>query len=72
VNLRAHRKRPRSSRSAEKRDALAAFQLIEVHRVTASQVAKLQDIELARISQEVTATSKAPQGGRFIVGLPTK
>src|SRR5215471_17162189 len=37
----------------EKREELAAFQLIELHSIPASQGPDLQDIELARISQEV-------------------
>jgi hypothetical protein len=38
----------------EKSDELAAFQLIEVHPVAYRAVVRLQDIELAKISQEVT------------------
>src|SRR5215831_21286278 len=37
----------------EKREELAAFRLIELHSIPASQGPDLQDIELARISQEV-------------------
>ncbi len=40
--------------AAEQRDELAAFQLIELHSVPCAARAGLQNIELARISQEVT------------------
>jgi hypothetical protein len=53
--LRAHRERPRESRAAEQRDEVAAFQLIELHFDPLPARAELQHIELARISQEVTA-----------------
>jgi hypothetical protein len=49
--LRARRTRPRR-RAAEQRDELAAFQLIELQSVPPAR-AGLEDIELARISQEV-------------------
>jgi hypothetical protein len=52
--LRARRERPGSRRAAEQRDELASFQLIELHSVPSQAGAGLQDIELARISQEVT------------------
>src|SRR5262249_24530395 len=51
--LRARRERPRDCRAAEQRDELATFQLIELHSVPPAR-ARLQDIELARIGQEVT------------------
>jgi hypothetical protein len=47
------RERHRYRRTAEQRDELASFQLIELHSIPASQGC-MQDIELARISQEVT------------------
>lgn len=37
----------------EQREELAAFQLIELHSIPASQGPDWQDIELARISQKV-------------------
>jgi hypothetical protein len=40
--------------AAEQRDELASFQLIELHSVPGAARAGLQDIELARISQDVT------------------
>jgi hypothetical protein len=49
----ARHERPRRRRAAEQRDELASFQLIEFHSIPAAK-AGLQDIELARISQEVT------------------
>jgi hypothetical protein len=52
--LRARRERPRGDHAAEKRDELAAFQLIELHSIACRPGARLQDIELAKISQEVT------------------
>src|SRR4029450_11528100 len=52
--LRARRERPRHRCAAEQRDELAPFQLIEEHSVPSQAGAGLQDIELARISQEVT------------------
>src|SRR2546422_10606210 len=53
--LRARRQRPRRRRSAEQRDELATFQLIELHSVPCQQArAGLQDIEVARISQRVS------------------
>jgi hypothetical protein len=48
--LRPGRHRPRR-RAAEQRDELAAFQLIELHLIPASQC-RLQDIELVGISHE--------------------
>jgi hypothetical protein len=51
--LRARRERPRRRRTAEERDEVAPFQLIELHSVPARQ-GGLQDIELGTISQEVT------------------
>jgi hypothetical protein len=53
VLLRARRERPRH-RATEQRGELAPFYLIELHSVPLSARAGLQDIELARISQEVT------------------
>jgi hypothetical protein len=50
--LRARHKWP-CNRTAEKRDELASFKLIELHSVPCQPGAGLQDIELARISQEV-------------------
>jgi hypothetical protein len=41
-------------RAAEQRDELAAFQMIELHFGPLPARAGSQDIELARISQEVT------------------
>jgi hypothetical protein len=51
--LRTRRERPRRCRAAEQPDELASFQLVELHSVAASQ-GRLQDIELARISQRVS------------------
>jgi hypothetical protein len=65
--LRARRERPRSRGSTEKRDELATFQLIELHSMPASQ-AGLQDIELARISQEVTERFYNLLAARIICG----
>jgi hypothetical protein len=39
--------------AGEQRDELASFQLIELHSVPCAARAGLQNIELARISQEV-------------------
>jgi hypothetical protein len=50
--LRVRRKRPSNRRAAEQRDELAPVQLIELHSVPPAR-AGLEDIELARISQEV-------------------
>ncbi len=47
----ARRERPRRRRAAEERDELAPFQLIELHSVPVRQ-GRIEDIELARISQE--------------------
>src|SRR5262245_21440049 len=58
--LRLRRERPRGRRAREKGDELAALHLIELHSVPSSQ-AGLQDIELARISQEVMATPMVGQ-----------
>jgi hypothetical protein len=44
---------PCNRRAAEQGDELAAFHLIDLHSILASQVGS-QNIELARISQEVT------------------
>ena len=53
--LRVRRERPRSRRATEKRDEVAPSDLIGLHSVPCQQArAELQDIELARISQEVT------------------
>src|SRR5437016_6016703 len=52
--LPARRERPRDRRAAEQRDELASFQVIEFHSVPCAARAGLQDIELARISQEVS------------------
>ena len=46
-------KRIDDRRTAEKRDELASFKLIKLHSVPCQPGAGLQDIELARISQEV-------------------
>jgi hypothetical protein len=51
--LRACRERPRRCRTADQRDELASFQLIELHSVPASQ-GRRQDIELATSSQRVS------------------
>jgi hypothetical protein len=51
--LRARRERPRRCRPTDERDEIASFQLVELHSVAASQ-GRLQDIELARISQRVS------------------
>ena len=51
-------KRIDDRRTAEKRDELASFKLIELHSVPCQPGAGLQDIESAKISQEVTATRK--------------
>jgi hypothetical protein len=60
--LRARRERPCSSRTAEQRDELASFYLIELHSVPCQQArAGLQDIELARISQRVSCACSTPQ-----------
>jgi hypothetical protein len=50
--LRARRERPRGCRAAEQGDEIASLQLIELHSVPHSQ-GRLQDIELAGISQPV-------------------
>jgi|SRR6476619_805658 hypothetical protein len=49
------RHRPRRYRPAKKRDELAPFHSIELHSVPSLARAGLEDIELARISQEVGA-----------------
>ena len=49
--LRARRERPRRRRAAEQRDEIAAFQLVELHSISASQP-RMQDIESAMVSQE--------------------
>jgi len=49
--LRARRERPRRRRAAEQRDEIAAFQLVELHSISASQ-RRMQDIESAMVSQE--------------------
>src|SRR5262249_10292126 len=52
--LRARRERPCCRRTAEQRNELAAFQMIELHSVPCQQArAGFQVIELARISQRV-------------------
>ncbi len=51
--LRARRKWQRRCRAAEKRDEVAALQLIELHSIPASQ-GRRQDIELAASSQRVS------------------
>jgi hypothetical protein len=51
--LPAPRERPRGRRAVDERDELTPFQLIELHLALPAQ-ARSQDIELARISQEVT------------------
>jgi hypothetical protein len=52
--LRPRRERPRRSRAAEQGDELAPFQLIELQFGPPSKAgAGLQDIELARVSQQV-------------------
>jgi hypothetical protein len=55
----ARGERPRGCSAAEQRHELAALQLIELHSIPAR--AELQHIELARISQEVTATRVRPR-----------
>jgi hypothetical protein len=52
--LRPHRERPRSRRTAEQRDELASFQVIEFHSVPCTARAALQDIELQAISQRAS------------------
>jgi hypothetical protein len=54
--LRARRERPRGGRAAEQRDKIAPFQSIKLHAVPRQPGVGMQDIELARISQEVTVT----------------
>ncbi len=49
----AQRQRPRRRRAAEQRDELPSF-LIELHPIPTSWDRTRQNIELARISQEVT------------------
>jgi hypothetical protein len=51
--LRAGREGPDGRGAADERDEIAAFQLIELHSMPASQ-AGLQDIELARVSQRLS------------------
>ena len=46
------RERPGRRRAAEQSDEVAASQLIELHAIPASQ-GRMQDIELAQISQRV-------------------
>jgi hypothetical protein len=62
IPVRPRRERP-CCRAAEQRDEVAPFQLIELHSVSPPARAELQHIELARISQELTATRP-----NFIVG----
>jgi hypothetical protein len=62
--LRARRERPRGCRAAEQRYERAAFQLVELHSMPASQ---LQHIELGRVSQELSGRNynlSAVGGGR--------
>src|SRR5262249_12177939 len=59
AGLRARGERPRS-RAAKQRDELAPLQVIELHSVPASQ-AGLQDIELARISQQASCQTSQPE-----------
>ena len=51
--LRARRERPRHHGAAEQRDEFAPSQLIEGHSVPSARAGH-QDIELARISQEIS------------------
>jgi len=51
--LRARLERPGGGSSADKRDEFPSLQLIKLHLVPAAR-AGLQDIELGRISQDVT------------------
>jgi hypothetical protein len=50
--LRACRERPRHSGTANERDELAPFYLIELHSISNSP-RQMQDIELAMVSQRV-------------------
>ena len=65
--LRARRERPRRS-AAEQRDELAAFQMVDLHSVPASQ-GRMQDIELVRSRQEVLATGRHPRRNEIIQQL---
>jgi hypothetical protein len=49
--LRTSYPRPTYARAAEQRDEIAAFQLVELHSISASQ-RRMQDIESAMVSQE--------------------
>jgi hypothetical protein len=52
--LRARRERPRRRRAADERDELTPLQWIKWRSIPPPARAGLQDIELARISQEVS------------------
>jgi hypothetical protein len=50
-------------RAAEQRDELAALQLVELHSISISQ-RRMQDIELAMVSQRVYDHALARAGAR--------
>jgi hypothetical protein len=56
-------------RAAEQSDELAPFQLTELHSLPASQ-ARLQDIGLAGVSQEVFGKARRGQEALWRSGVP--